>query len=417
MAGALALAAAFGLRERDPALPVASEYVESPALPPWPTDGPRRVWERPVGLGYSSPVAWDGIVYAFAQQGSLDCLSAFDAATGQLRWMASYACTTRADSPQAANPANHLPLPGATPVVDGATIFTLGGGGDLTCRDRRTGAQRWQVNVLRETGGKILTWNQTSTPLVTADRVYVQGGKNGPTALAFDKVTGHLAWQSESRTPGGYAEPILIDAGGTPQLIVFAGEALYAMDPRTGRTIWTEPWPTSYGINAARPVFSGGHLFASSNYNMGGRMLAVMPDHARVEWRRHRPRLTFQPAVLDRGFLYANSGGLLTCMRWPGGQIVWDSIGGDHDLLDTGGSFVRRNDDMILLSEFGRLSLVHATPAGYHVISSFQATKGENLYAHPLLDGDRLFVKGTDTLACFDLGETPGGRLDSKKVP
>ena len=183
------------------------------------------------------------------------------------------------------------------------------------------------------------------------------------------------------------------------------------MDPGTGRTIWTEAWATSYGINAARPIFKAGHLFASSNYNMGARMLTVLPDRVRLEWRRHVPRLTFQPAVLDHGFLYANSGGLLTCMRWTGGQIVWETAGGDRDLLGTGGSLIRRNDDLILLSETGRLSLVHAVPSGYQVISSFQAMEGENLFAHPLLDGSRLFVKGTKTLACFDLG----GRADGSR--
>ncbi|HEY2588460.1 MAG TPA: PQQ-binding-like beta-propeller repeat protein [Tepidisphaeraceae bacterium] len=409
LAGGLALVAGWAVRERRAVPPVASTYVELPALAPWPPGGPRRAWEREVGLGYASPVARDGTVYVFAQQGTLDCLTAMDAQTGQVRWKASYACTIRADSPQAANPVNHLPLPGATPVIDGDAIFTLGGGGDLACRDRASGAERWSVNILHETGGKILTWNQQSTPLVTADRVYVQGGKNGPTAIAFDKATGHVAWRSEAGTPGGYAEPVLIDVGGTHQLIVFGGEALYAMDPRTGRTIWTEPWATNYGINAARPIFQDGHLFASSNYNMGARMLTVLPDRARVEWRRHLPRLTFQPAALDRGFLYANSAGLLTCMGWPGGQLVWDSAGGDHDLLDTGGSLIRHNDDLILLSENGRLSLVHATPAGYRVVSTFQATEGESIYAHPLLDGSRLFVKGPKTLACFDLAERPPG--------
>src|SRR5262249_9377669 len=56
----------------------------------WPEDGPKKVWSKAVGIGYSSPVALDGKIYLFSQEGSKDTLRAFDANSGEILWAESY---------------------------------------------------------------------------------------------------------------------------------------------------------------------------------------------------------------------------------------------------------------------------------------------------------------------------------------
>lgn len=380
----------------------------------WPEAGPRKVWEQKVGLGYSSPIGFEGKIYLFSQRGDKDVLAQFDADSGQPGWSQSYTVETRADAGQAANEENHLPLPLATPSIDGGKIFTYGGAGDLVCRNLPDGAEVWHLNVLKELGEQILTWNEASSPLVTDKLVYVQAGKGGPAAVAVDKQTGKIAWKSEQGL-GGYAAPIVIDVKGTPQLIIFGGETLFALNPDTGKTIWNQPWKTQYDVNAMTPIYHDGHLFVSSM--RGGMMLSVTPTSGKKkDWENKSIMCHFQPAILDDGYVYANSMGTMKCMHWPGAKIAWES----HEpklRLESGGSFVRAGDKLIAMSQNGKLSLLQATPQGVKLISQVKLFDFGTTWSSPLIYHEKLYAMGKDTLVCLDIGRQAARGNDSGASP
>lgn len=376
--------------------------TDSGISPSWPDEGPPKMWEQKVGLGYSSPIGFDGKIYLFAQQSDKDTLAQFDASSGQPGWSQSYVVQIRADAGQAANEENHLPLPLATPTIEGGKIYTYGGGGDLVCRNLTDGAEIWHLNVLKELGERILTWNEASSPLVTAKFVYVQGGKGGPVAVAVDKQTGKIAWKAEEGL-GGYAAPIMADVKGTPQLIIFGGDTLYAFNPETGKTIWKQGWKTQYDVNAMTPIYQDGHLFVSSNYNHGCMMLSATPTSAKSDWENKSIMCHFQPAILDNGYLYANSVGTIKCMHWPDGRIVWEA--NDSKLrLQSGGSLLRVADMLIAMSQNGKLSLIRATPQGVKVISQVKLFDFGTTWSSPLLYRNKLYAMGKDTLVCLNIG-------------
>lgn len=368
----------------------------------WPADGPKKIWEQKVGFGYSSPIALDGKIYLFSQDGTKDTLTAFDADSGKPLWSQSYGVTIKAQGAQARNPENEFPLPLATPTIDNGRIYSYGGGGDLVCRKLEDGSLLWQLNVLKETHEHILMWNESSSPLVTDKYVYVQGGKGGPAAVAVDKGTGKIAWQSQAQTVGGYTAPILIDVDGTKQLIVFAGDQLYGMNPENGQTIWATPWKTSYDVNASTPVYRDHHLFISSGYGHGCMMLTLSATGAKEDFDKADKDLTlkFQPAILDGDYLYANSGGTLKCAHWPDLKIQWE----ERLHLGDGGTLVRDGDLLIALSERGKLLLVHATPQGAKVLSEVPLFDFGTTWSTPLIYHGRLYAMGKDTLVCLDLG-------------
>lgn len=368
----------------------------------WPAAGLQKLWERKVGLGFSTPVALGNTLYVMGLQGDQDRLAAVDAATGDERWAQAYTVTVRAAAEPAANPDNKLPIPCAPPTIEAGIIYTYGGGGDLTCRDLTSGAERWRLNVLRETRSGILQWNEGSAPLVDAKYVYVQAGKGGPTAVAVDKTTGKIAWQSQARTVAGYAAPILVNVDNVRQLIIFAGDALYGMNPDTGKTIWQEPWSTNWNVNATTPIFRDGRVFVSSEYGQGSMMLQLTPTGAKREWKSRKMQAKFQPLVWGEGnYLFANNANFLSCMRWPDGEVLWTAR--DRDLLEEGGSFIRDGKNLIVLSGKGKLSLVRASDRGYKVLSQFQALEGDKNFASPLVYEGRLYLKGKDTLVCYAL--------------
>ena len=204
------------------------------------------------------------------------------------------------------------------------------------------------------------------------------------------------------RGVGGYAAPILINAEGVDQLVVFGGEAIYGMDPLTGRTIWEVTWDTNFAVNASTPIYRDGHLFVTSEYGKGAIMLKVTGSGVSKDWMDADVQSKFQPAILDGDALYVNSAGTLKCLKWPTRQLNWTAK--DSKLrLGVGGSIVRVGDKLILLHERGILSLAKADENGIQLLNQFTPTRGSQVWATPLVYGGRLYVKGETELICFDV--------------
>ena len=377
-----------------------------------PRDGPPQLWAADVGIGYSSPVAAAGRVYLFTLNERQETLTCFDAATGQILW------SDAADA--APNWTGSYPGTRATPCIDGDSVYTYGGAGVLTRHDLASGTPRWRIDVLKLTAARNLDWGTASSPLITADAVFVQGGKNAPLALAVRKDDGSVLWQSESRGVAGYAHPILIDVPGSPgapprpQLIVFAGKAVVAMDPATGKTLWQHPWETEYDVNSSTPIYRDGHLFVSSEYDHGCTMLRLSPTGAEKLWEHKQITCKFPGMILDGDALYANSSGTIKCMSWPDGKILWEAK--DPNLrLGPGGSIVRFGGDKLLaMSERGTLITATATPQGITLLGQAQVLDARETWATPLLYAGRLYAKGDTEFICFDLAGKAQSTAHSK---
>ena len=359
----------------------------------WPESGPPRLWTAEVGLGYASPVAVAGKVYLFTTAGGKDTLTCFDADTGKIVWNVQ-------DSPGWIRSYEGTR---ATPTIEGDRIYTLGGTGDLTCRNLGDGAAMWKVNILQAKNSQPLRWGTASGPLIVGNLVYVQGGETGPVAVAVEKASGKIAWQSQVTGQAGYAPLTIVDVGGTQQLIVFAGTALVGMEPGSGRTIWQEPWETQYGVNGATPLYRDGQLFVSSAYDKGCMMLRLTATGATKLWENKDVQSRFQGMILEGDVVYANSEGVLKCVNWADGKVRWQSR---EPVLNKGGSLVRVGGTpwMILMSERGELTLAKVTPEKIEIVSQHKAfDEGSENWSTPLLYGGRLYAKGEKEFACFDV--------------
>jgi outer membrane protein assembly factor BamB len=367
---------------------------ESGLLEQWPKSL-RPVWTAEVGDGYSSPVAQGGRVYQFSLVGRKDTLTCYDAASGKVIWSKSYD----------GGWTGAYPGTRATPNIDGDRIYTYGGEGDLVARELATGKQLWRLNVLRETRARPLGWAQASNPLIDGDLIYVQNGAGGPVAVAVDKNSGKIVWRSQARGNGSYAHPVMADVQGTKQLIIYAAAGPLGMDPTNGKTIWHHRWQNGPEVNASDPIYRDGHLFVTSAYDKGAMMLQLSPNGAGKLWENRDIASRFQPAILDGDYLYVNSEGTLTCLKWPTSKVQWVMRNQDRNLLGMGGSMVRvGGDNLILLSQSGRLTLARATPQGFERISSVpDVVEGTQVWATPALHDGMLYLKGQKELVCIDV--------------
>ena len=114
----------------------------------WRKELPPVVWQRPLGLGFSSFSAANDRLYTLAVSDNAEFVFCLDAKTGETIWKVPSG-STHVD-PQGGDG------PRSTPTVVDDVVYSLGAQGYLWCLDNETGEVRWRRNVLDDFGGKNL---------------------------------------------------------------------------------------------------------------------------------------------------------------------------------------------------------------------------------------------------------------------
>ena len=194
----------------------------------------RVAWRVPIGSGYSGPAVADGRVFVTdwaedPQSRTMDGTEralALDELTGEVLWTREWPTTYRMLQ------ASYAIGPRATPTVDGDRVYVVGATGTLLCLDSATGELMWRTDYVEDYGTFVPTWGISSAPLVDGDRlIAVVGGEPDALVVAFDKHTGDELWRVLQVVGElGYGQPVIYEAGGVRQLIVWHPGALVALE-------------------------------------------------------------------------------------------------------------------------------------------------------------------------------------------
>src|SRR5439155_6127830 len=111
--------------------------------------------------------------------------------------------------------------PRATPLVNAGKVYTLGAMGDLLCLDADNGKLLWSKNFPNDCDAPVQSWGFVAHPLLDGDRLICVVGGPGTTVVAFHKDTGKELWRSLSTKQAGYCPPMIYQAGGKRQLIIW----------------------------------------------------------------------------------------------------------------------------------------------------------------------------------------------------
>src|SRR5262249_7239967 len=98
----------------------------------WPANGPRVVWQKQVGQGFSGPVVTQGRMILFHRVGDREVVESFDARTGASQWQYGYPTNYRDDF-------GFDEGPRAIPVVANGVVYTFGAQGQLHAISLTTG--------------------------------------------------------------------------------------------------------------------------------------------------------------------------------------------------------------------------------------------------------------------------------------
>ena len=365
----------------------------------WPTEGPKTVWQKEIGQGFSGPVVAQGKLILFHRlenQETIDCL---DAKTGKPIWRFQYPTHYQDDF-------GFDEGPRGTPAVSGDKIYTMGAEGVVTCLEFSTGKKIWSVSCQEQFHAGKGYFGMACSPLLEGDAVILSiGGQPGAGIIALDKTTGKLLWK-KTDDEAGYSSPIAATINNTRYALAFTRAGLVGLSPTTGMVYFDFPWRAraDASVNAAVPLVSGNQIFISASYGTGAALLKLDGGKLEKVWSSDDAISShYATSVLRDGFLYGMHGrndpgfspAVLRCIAWATGKVQWSEPVGPSTITLV-------NGQLLLMTEKGELIRVEANPKAFKQISRAQIL-GAGVRAYPALADGLFYARSKTKLLCVDL--------------
>ena len=382
----------------------------------WPEAGPRRLWHRELGVGYSAIAVDDGMVYTMYRKDlpSKDEVTvALDAATGQTIW-------------EHANPAAPAVPPdqrwggqgpNSTPLVVGDRLYTVGSNAVIHCFDKKTGQVFWTHALVKEFNAKRSpNVGYCPSPLAYQDMIVVavgrhredgeeneenkeRGQSDGQGLVAFDQNTGSVIWRSAD-VGVGFSSPIMINFEGQDQLVLGGLRGLVGVDPANGDLLWDYPLDQQHTV--ITPVWNGKDVLFCPVHgeSPAGRGIRLTKKDGRTVpeelWQSRKIRFGMGTPVPIGEHFYGATDTIILGASFESGKRVWAKRGFPN------ASVVYGDGKLLILDEHGELTLATMTPEGLTIHSQCKITEKYSLTA-PALVGKTLYVRDRKHIMALDL--------------
>jgi outer membrane protein assembly factor BamB len=373
-------------------------YDGADLAPAWPKDGPRTVWQKRVGQGFSGPVVDGGKLILFHREGDQETVECLDAATGEALWKTGYASDYRDDF-------GFDEGPRSTPAIGLGKVYTFGAHGVMQCLELASGRKLWRRDLRQEFNAGKGFFGMACSPLLEGRAVLLNlGGANGAGIVALDRDTGELLWKT-SDDEASYSSPVAATVGRERLAFVLSRSALVVLDPATGRIRGTHPFRPrmSASVSAATPLVIGNKVFLSASYDVGAALLEVANGKPKELWATDDAISShYSTSVHHDGFVYGfhgrqETGQSFRCVELASGKVRWskDSV--------PAGTVTLAGTDLLLLLEDGRLWRVEATSAEFRSKAQAQILPF-GVRAYPALANGFLYARSKQQLVCVDIG-------------
>ena len=349
-------------------------------------------WKVNVGEGHSSPVMADGKIYLHTRQGEREVVSCLRPGTGEVIWQEAYAAS------YTVNPAAERHGKGvkSTPVVQAGRIYTMGIGGILSCFDAKTGKPQWR----KEFGSP--DFGTAMSPLVDRGLLIAYVGTGGHGALtAFDAETGSERWSWKGDGPA-YASPIVVELGGTRQVVTQSQHNIVGASEATGELLWHIPFNTAYDQNIVTPVLYRDTLIFSGLDNgvMAVRVLKRGSEWStETVWQNKDVSMYMSSPVVSGDLLFGLSHhkrGQFFCLDPRNGTTLWTSEGREA----TNAAIVDAGTVLLLLTDNAELIVVKKSGKGFEPLRKYSVADSPT-WAHPVVLSGGILIKDTTTLALW----------------
>ena len=365
----------------------------------WPSGGPPRLWNRPLGDGYAGIASVGNRLYTMYRSAGREYIVAINANSGDTVWQHDYPAPFLPKTDLQPGPGPH-----ATPLVVGDRLCAVGVTGIVHCLDLATGAVIWQRNLVQDFAGTVLFRGYSCNPLHYGDSVILTVGGQGQGVVALTLSRGRVKWKSQDFDIS-HASPLVISFRGQDQLVVLASLCVVGLDPDNGVLLWSHNHPMTGGHIASMPVWgTGDRLFFSFAYGGGSYCLQLADKNGSTTatplWQNKRMKIHHSNAISSHGHLYASSGDfgpkLFSAIDLTTGKLTWQqrTLGRC--------SLIYRDGSYLILQEDGQLALATLTPKSLMIHAKAQLFQ-ERAWTPPTLTGTRLYIRNRSHIMAYEL--------------
>ncbi|MDH3745418.1 MAG: PQQ-like beta-propeller repeat protein, partial [Acidobacteriota bacterium] len=385
----------------------------------WPAAGPKNLWTRELGDGYSAILVEAGRLYTMYRDGEEESVVALDAATGETLWETKY------DHDPHENHVTQFGIgPRATPLLVGNQLYTIGVAGRMHCLDKTDGSIVWSRDLWSEEfGGNLLPHGYSSSPLEYGDTVIALVGGEGKSVVAFDKKDGSVVWHAQD-FQNSYSSPQILEVDGQEQLVTFMAKELVSLDPSNGELLWSYPQENQFQQNINPPILvDGRYLFLSSPQAGAHGLKLTNKEDGTTEveevWSSRKIQFYHVTSVGDGDYVYGSSGmrspAFMSAVNVKTGEIPWRKRGfGKANIVYADGR-------VVVLDEDGKLYLTTATPEDLTVHSEVELLD-RVAWTVPTIVGNTMYVRDKVNVMALDLSrgqevtETEAMLTEAKKM-
>ena len=386
----------------------------------WSPKGENLLWRKEEYATRSSPVVMNGRVYVVCrafpettQEGEKTvCL---DAGTGDLIWESIHNVFL-SDAP-----AERVGWSSVVGDPETDTVFALGLGCVFQCLDGKSGKIIWEHSMSEEYGMLSTYGGRTNFPVVFEDLVIISGVMTGwgETAVpahryvAFDKKTGVAQWFKSTRVrpeDTTYSTPAFTIFKGQAAMVVGAGDgAIYALQPRTGKTIWKYQASTR-GLNSSPVIDEQGIVYAGhaeQNATDTTTLGAVFAFDGNVEGEIKEDQLLWKipkrtlgrssPVKLGDRVYFIEDGATLISVDAKSGKLIGQKKLGRIMF----GSPVAADGKIYVGENTGRFYVLKPTETGVDVVSNTSLAQGEEIFGSPAISNGRIYLPSIEALYCI----------------
>jgi outer membrane protein assembly factor BamB len=366
----------------------------------WP-DSLKLQWQAETGEGYSSPVASESRVCVHSRQKDTEVVSCFDRNSGKLLWSDRYASAFAKN--QYATRMSGGPF--ATPVLDGARLFTFGVNAVVSAYDANSGKLLWRRQPELPPVTSRMFCGTASSPVLEAGKliVYLGDDVRGGEVLALDPTSGKTIWSWKGEGPG-YAAVTPASIGGVRQMVTLSESTLFSLSLADGRLLWKVPFPDEWHENIVTPVVAG-DLVIASGVRAGTHAFRVTraAGHwtASKVWSSADAPMYMSSPVLDGPYLYGLSSrnkGQVFCLETATGKLLWRSEGRAAEQA----ALVAAGPDLFVMAADGTAWIVRRQPDRYVRGAQYEIGSG-SVYSYPVLAGRQILIKDASSLKAYTL--------------
>ena len=365
-------------------------YDGPPLLETWGAGGPRVVWRKQVGQGFSGPVVVENRVILFHRVENREVIEAFDARSGASEWQYGYPTTYRDDFGFDEGPR--------------AVLWCQRHGVHLR---RRRPAAAIDLAPAKRFGAKIDAAVQGPKGFLERGLSLVEDGRVWRTSAATRPASGFRCQRGRScgRRPirGEDSSATGATLGGRRLAVFLTRAGLVGLDPANGMVQFQRRWRArmAASVNAATPVVIGDLLFVSAQYGPGAAVMRVEGSTLTDLWSSDDVLSNhYATSVYVDGHLYGfhgrqEFGPSFRAVEFRTGKVRWS-----QDQFRAG-SVTLAGNRLLILREGGELVLAAASPDAFRPVARAQILPA-TVRAYPAIADGFLYVRNENPLVGLD---------------